>query len=61
MAAAARRGIAVTPASAFAVMPGHGPNAVRLALSVAATDRLDAALAELAAILREGPDARIGH
>ena len=61
VAAAARRGIAVTPASAFAVMPGHGPNAVRLALSVAATDRLDAALAELAAILREGPDAGIGH
>lgn len=61
VAAAARRGIAVTPASAFAVMPGHGPNAVRLALSVAATDRLDAALAELAAILREGPDVGIGH
>lgn len=31
--AAARLGIAVTPASAFAVQPGHAPNAVRLALA----------------------------
>lgn len=32
-AAAARLGIAVAPASAFAVSPGHAPNAVRLALA----------------------------
>jgi DNA-binding transcriptional MocR family regulator len=32
-AAAAERGIAVAPASAFAVGPGHAPNAVRLALA----------------------------
>jgi DNA-binding transcriptional MocR family regulator len=32
-AAAAARGIAVAPASAFAVGPGHAPNAVRLALA----------------------------
>jgi DNA-binding transcriptional MocR family regulator len=32
-AAAADRGIAVAPATAFAVGPGHAPNAVRLALS----------------------------
>lgn len=32
-AAALRRGIAVTPGSAFAVAPGHAPNAVRLALA----------------------------
>lgn len=61
VAAAARRGIAVTPASAFTVMPGHGPNAVRLALSTASVDLLDAALAQLAMMLKEGPDARIGH
>ncbi|MFH9869512.1 PLP-dependent aminotransferase family protein [Streptomyces lydicus] len=33
VAAAARRGIAVTPAGAFAVGTGHAPNAVRLALA----------------------------
>jgi DNA-binding transcriptional MocR family regulator len=33
VAAAARRGIAVTPAAAFAVGPAHAPNAVRLALA----------------------------
>jgi DNA-binding transcriptional MocR family regulator len=32
-AAAAARGIAVAPAAAFAVGPGHAPNAVRLALA----------------------------
>jgi DNA-binding transcriptional MocR family regulator len=33
VAAAARRGIAVTPAAAFTVGPAHAPNAVRLALA----------------------------
>lgn len=47
-AAAARRGIAVTPGSAFAVVPGHAPNAVRLAL---ASPTL-AALAEAVSTLR---------
>lgn len=32
-AAALRRGIALTPGSAFAVTPGHAPNGVRLALA----------------------------
>ncbi len=32
-AAAARQGIAITPASAFAIGTGHAPNAVRLALA----------------------------
>ncbi|MFN7023435.1 MAG: PLP-dependent aminotransferase family protein [Pseudorhizobium sp.] len=37
---AARRGIAIVPASAFAVLPGHAPNAVRLALSSPPMDLL---------------------
>lgn len=52
---------AVAVVSAFAVMPGHGPNAVRLALSTASADLPDAALGELAAILHTGPDAGFGH
>ena len=38
VAAAARRDIALTPSTTFAVAPGHAPNAVRLALG-APTDR----------------------
>lgn len=56
-AAAARRGIALTPASAFAVAPGHAPNAVRLALASPPDDRLKAALSILADLARSGPDA----
>jgi Transcriptional regulators containing a DNA-binding HTH domain and an aminotransferase domain (MocR family) and their eukaryotic orthologs len=51
VAAAARRGIAVSPGAAFAVAPGRSPNAVRLALTPPAgvlAPALDA-LAELAA------------
>jgi DNA-binding transcriptional MocR family regulator len=33
VAAAALLGVAITPASAFAVTPGHAPNAVRIAIS----------------------------
>ncbi|WP_367138442.1 PLP-dependent aminotransferase family protein [Saccharothrix sp. HUAS TT1] len=50
VAAAGRRGIAVTPAAAFAVVPGHAPNAVRLALASTPTATLTAALDVLAAL-----------
>ncbi|GAB3875121.1 PLP-dependent aminotransferase family protein [Kibdelosporangium lantanae] len=50
VAAAARRGIALTPAAAFAVVPGHAPNAVRLALSSPPVDVLAGALDTLAAL-----------
>ncbi|NGY65619.1 PLP-dependent aminotransferase family protein [Lentzea sp. NEAU-D13] len=50
-AAAAREGIAVTPAAAFAI--GQAPNAVRLALASPPLDRLAAALDVLAGIARE--------
>jgi DNA-binding transcriptional MocR family regulator len=48
VAAAARRGIAVTPAAAFAVGPGHAPNAVRLALGSPPLDLLSSGLEVLA-------------
>lgn len=57
VAAAARHHIAVTPASAFAVTPGHAPNAVRLALSAPPTEILSEALEKLASILDGGCDA----
>ncbi|MBL8671197.1 MAG: PLP-dependent aminotransferase family protein [Alphaproteobacteria bacterium] len=46
-AAAARLGIAVAPASAFAVSPGYAPNAVRLALASPPIDVLAVALGAL--------------
>ncbi|MFC0532474.1 aminotransferase-like domain-containing protein [Phytohabitans kaempferiae] len=52
VAAAARHGIAVTPAAAFAVGPAHSPNAVRLALAAPPVDALSAALETLAALAR---------
>lgn len=54
VAAAAREGIAVTPAAAFAI--GKAPNAVRLALASPALERLAAALDVLAGIARGTPD-----
>lgn len=56
VAAAGRRGIAVTPAGAFAVGPAHGPNAVRLALASPPLPTLTAALDTLAALARAHPD-----
>ena len=53
-AAAAREGIAVTPAAAFAI--GAAPNAVRLALASPPVDQLGAALDVLARIARGTPD-----
>jgi DNA-binding transcriptional MocR family regulator len=56
VAAAARRGVAVTPAAAFAVGPGHSPNAVRLALAAPAPATLASALDILAALARTTPE-----
>jgi DNA-binding transcriptional MocR family regulator len=51
VAAAARRDIALTPSTTFAVTPGHAPNAVRLALAATTMDQLAAGLRTLAAML----------
>jgi DNA-binding transcriptional MocR family regulator len=51
VAAAARRDIALTPSTTFAVTPGHAPNAVRLALAAPAIEQLDAGLSALAGML----------
>jgi DNA-binding transcriptional MocR family regulator len=56
VAAAARRDIALTPSSTFAVSPGHAPNAVRLALASPTMDQLDTGLRTLAAMLNGGED-----
>jgi DNA-binding transcriptional MocR family regulator len=56
VSAAARRGIAVTPAATFAVVPGHAPNAVRLALASPALDDLTGALRTIATICNGEPD-----
>ncbi|HYH33253.1 MAG TPA: PLP-dependent aminotransferase family protein [Pseudonocardia sp.] len=55
VAAAARRGIAVTPAAAYAAGAGHAPNAVRLALATPPLDALGAALDVLAELGRGAP------
>ncbi len=52
VAAAARRDIALTPSSTFAVSPGHAPNAIRLALAAPPVDQLDTGLRTLAGMLR---------
>jgi len=54
-AAAAAQGIAVAPASAFAVAPGHAPNAVRVALGSTPLDVLAGALRCLNSLVRLGP------
>jgi len=46
-AASLRRGIALLPAPAFAVVPGHAPNAVRLALATPSREDLAGALRTL--------------
>jgi DNA-binding transcriptional MocR family regulator len=56
VAAAARRDIALTPSTTFAITPGHAPNAVRLALAAPAIEQLDFALRTLADILRTQQD-----
>jgi DNA-binding transcriptional MocR family regulator len=56
VAAAARRGIAVSPGAAFAVPGGRAPQAVRLALASPAMDVLAEALDVLAALARRSPE-----
>ena len=55
-AAALRQGIALIPAPAFAVSPGHAPNAVRLALAVPSHAELDQALRRLRRLAFAGDD-----
>ncbi|MGE0866874.1 MAG: PLP-dependent aminotransferase family protein [Vicinamibacterales bacterium] len=55
VAAAAQRGIGITPAAAFTVSPGHAPNAVRIALASPSLAELEPALGALAAIARGRP------
>jgi len=50
--AAERKGIAITPASAFAISPGHAPNAVRFALAPPSLEELAESLNTLAALTR---------
>jgi DNA-binding transcriptional MocR family regulator len=54
VAAAARRDIALTPSTTFAVAPGHAPNAVRLALAAPTMDQLDSGLRTIASMLNAG-------
>src|SRR5438045_3143206 len=56
VAAAARRDIALTPSTTFAVIPGHAPNAVRLALGAPSTEQLDLALRTLSGMLTAKED-----
>ncbi|MFF8369327.1 PLP-dependent aminotransferase family protein [Streptomyces lydicus] len=56
VAAAARRGIAVTPAGAFAVGTGHAPNAVRLALASPSHGVLAEALGVLGELAHGSPE-----
>ena len=56
VAAAARRDIALTPSTTFAVTPGHAPNAVRLALAAPTMEQLDIGLSTLAAMLTARED-----
>ncbi|MFC9883283.1 PLP-dependent aminotransferase family protein [Streptomyces libani] len=56
VAAAARHGIAVTPSGAFAIGPGHAPNAVRLALASPPLDVLAGALDVLAGLAQGVPE-----
>lgn len=55
-AAAARHGIALSPAAAFAVLPGHAPNAVRIAVSAPPVETLASALDVLAGLANGSPD-----
>ena len=55
VAAAARRGIAVTPAAAFAAVPANAPDAVRLALGSPPLDVLIRALDVLASLSGQQP------
>jgi DNA-binding transcriptional MocR family regulator len=51
VAAAARRDIALTPSTTFAISPGHAPNGVRLALAAPPIEQLEPALRTLSGLL----------
>jgi DNA-binding transcriptional MocR family regulator len=51
VSAAAKRDIALTPSTTFAVSPGHAPNAIRLALAAPTIEQLESALRTLAGML----------
>jgi DNA-binding transcriptional MocR family regulator len=55
VSAAALRGVAITPASAFAVVPGHAPNAARLAISAPPLNELERGLQVIRALLTAAP------
>jgi DNA-binding transcriptional MocR family regulator len=57
--AAARNGVAVSPASAFAVGPDPEPNGVRLALGSPSMGRLTVALQTLGRLVRDGDDSPV--
>ena len=56
VAAAARRDVALTPSTTFAITPGHAPNAIRLALAAPTVDQLDIGLHTIAAMLNGKED-----
>jgi DNA-binding transcriptional MocR family regulator len=55
VAAAAVRGVAITPASAFALTPGHAPNAVRIAISAPPMQKLERGLLTIRTLLASSP------
>ncbi|MGP4003774.1 aminotransferase-like domain-containing protein [Streptomyces sp. 8N706] len=61
VAAAARRGIAVTPAAAFVVGSRTAPHAVRIGLASPPPDTLADALGTLAALARSTPDDTVDY
>ena len=56
VSAAALRGVAITPASAFAVIPGQAPNAVRIAISAPPLQELERGLQVLRTLLAAMPN-----
>jgi DNA-binding transcriptional MocR family regulator len=50
------RGVAITPASAFAVTPGNAPNAVRIAISAPPLKELERGLNVLRELLAAMPN-----
>ncbi|MFG1946748.1 PLP-dependent aminotransferase family protein [Nonomuraea sp. NPDC048826] len=61
VAAAARHGIAVTPAAAFAVGHHRAPNAIRIGLASPPAETLGRALATLAGLARSTPDDQLAE
>jgi DNA-binding transcriptional MocR family regulator len=55
VSAAAQLGVAITPASAFAVTPGHAPNAVRIAISAPPLKDLEHGLRTIRSLAASSP------